>query len=211
MLSLVQLVLLILPFILLLPMTTSAFLQEAAARALQIRVAVLLLFANGALTIGIASAAFPVLREYGYRMALWLPAMSVIWFALQAVDNAHILNMLSLSQRYVEGGGSNPELFGALGELARSSRRWAHYAALLAIEGWFFAFYGLLFRSRLLPRPLAAFGMIMVLLHAAGITLPAFTGVAGVPALAVSLLVSQLALAGWLVAQGFRVTKSVAG
>ena len=71
----VQLVGLILPFILLLPITTTDFLDNAARVAPQIRVAVLLLFANGALTIGIAIAAFPVLREYGSRMAFWLPAV----------------------------------------------------------------------------------------------------------------------------------------
>jgi hypothetical protein len=67
-----QLVGLILPFILVLPVATSGFLEHAAEHAGRIRAGVLLLFANGALTIGIAIAAFPVLREHGYRMALWL-------------------------------------------------------------------------------------------------------------------------------------------
>src|SRR5512141_3150998 len=78
----VQLVGLTLPFILLLPMTTGDFLEKAAGIALQVRVAVLLLFANGVLTIAIAITAFPVLREHGQRMALWLPAFSVIWFSM---------------------------------------------------------------------------------------------------------------------------------
>lgn len=203
MLLFVQLVGLILPFILLMPITTAGFLENAAGLAFQIRVAVLLLFANGALTIGIAIAAFPVLRESGYKMALWFLAFSVIWFSMQAVDNAHILSMLSLSQRYAEGGASNAELFGALGALARSSRRWAHYTELLVIETWFFVFYGLLFRLSLVPRPLAGFGLIMVIVHAAGITWPMFIGYSSVPPLGVSLALSHLALGSWLVAKGF--------
>ena len=203
MLLFVQLVGLTVPFILLMPLATTGFLETAAGLASQIRVAVLLLFANGALTIGIAIAAFPVIRESGLRMALWLLATSILWFAMQAVDNAHILAMLSLSQRYAEGGASNAELFGALGTLARSSRRWTHYTELLVIEAWFLVFYGLLFRLSLVPRLLAGFGLMMVILHAAGITLPMFTGYGSVPMLGFSLALSHLSVGGWLVAKGF--------
>src|SRR5882724_6808951 len=102
-----QLAGLIVPFVLLHPLTTGPqdFLANAAGASFQIRVAVFLLFANCALTIGISIAAWPLFRQYSERMALWLVAASVIMFALQAVDNAHILSMMSLSQRYVEGGG----------------------------------------------------------------------------------------------------------
>lgn len=199
----VQLVGLTVPFILLMPLAATGFLETAAGLAAQIRAAVLLLFANGVLTIGIAIAAFPVVRESGLRMALWLLAASVLWFAMQAVDNAHILSMLSLSQRYAEGGASNAEPFGALAALARSSRRWAHYTELLVIEAWFLVFYGLLFRLSLVPRLLAGFGLMMVIVHAAGITLPMFTGYGSMPILGVSLALSHLSVGGWLVARGF--------
>jgi hypothetical protein len=192
-----------LPFILLMPISGTGFLENAAGLASQIRVAVLLLFANGALTIGIAIVAFPVLREYGYRMALWFLALSVSWFSIQAIDNAQILSMLSLSQQYAEEGTSNAELFEAFGAMARSSRRWAHYTELLVIEAWFLVFYGLLFRLSLVPRPLAGFGMIMVMVHAAGITLPMFIGYGSMPSLGFSLALSHLALGSWLVARGF--------
>jgi hypothetical protein len=203
MLLFVQLVGLILPFILLLPITTAGFLETAAGHGFQIRVAVLLLFANGLLTMGIAIAGFPVICERGYRVALWFLAVSVIWFAMQAVDNAHILSMLSLSQRYAEGGASSTELFGALGALARSSRVWAHYTELLVVEIWFLVFYGLLFRLSLVPRLLAGFGLLMVLVHAGAITLPMFIGYSGLPPLGVSLGLSHLVVGGWLVAKGF--------
>jgi hypothetical protein len=203
MLLLVQLVGLILPFVLLLPLVEAGFLERAAGYALQIRLAVLLLFALGALTIGIAIAAFPLLCEHSYGMALWLLAASVVWFSMQAVDNAHILTMLSLSQWYVEGGASNTESLEALGQLARSSRVWAHYTELLVIEAWFLVFYGLLFRLSLVPRAVAGFGLLMVVVHAVGITMPMFIGYDGVPALGVSLALSHLAVGGWLVAKGF--------
>jgi hypothetical protein len=199
----VQLVGLSLPFILLLPITTSAFLENAAGIAFQIRVAVLLLFANSALTIGITIAAFPVFREYSYRMALWFLALSIIWFAVQAVDNIHILSMLSLSQQYAEGGASNAELFGTLATAVRSTRVWAHYAELLVIDTWFFVLYSLLFRFSLVPRALAGFGLIMVIVHTTAIPLPMFLGYSRVLVLAYSLALSHLALGTWLVLKGF--------
>ena len=199
----VQLVGLTVPFVLLLPMTTAAFLQNAGGAASQVRLAVLLLFANGALTIAIAIAAFPVLRARGERMALWLLVVSVLWFSMQAVDNAHLLSMLSLSQRFAQGPTANVELYGALAASARSSRVWAHYTELLVVEGWFLVFYGVLFRQMLVPRPLAGFGVMMVIVHAASITLPMFSGYGSVPTLGVSLALSHLALGTWLVVKGF--------
>jgi len=199
----VQLVGLSLPFILLLPITTSGFLENAAGIAFQIKVAVFLLFANGALTIGIAIAAFPVFREHSYRIALWFLAFSIVWFSLQAVDNIHILSMLSLSQQYAQGGASNAELFGALATAVRSTRRWAHYTELLVIDTWFFVFCTSLFRFALVPRVLAGFGLIMVIVHTTGITLPVFAGYSSVPLMAYSMALSYLALGTWLVVKGF--------
>jgi hypothetical protein len=86
------------------------FLANAAGISFQIKVAVFLLFANCALTIGIAIAALPVFRQYSDAMALLLVAVGVIMFSLQAVDNVNVLSTLSLSQQCVQAGGPN-ELF----------------------------------------------------------------------------------------------------
>lgn len=129
MLLLVHLAGLIVPFVLLLPLTRGPrdFLANAAGASFQIKVAVFLLFANCAVTIGIAIAALPVFRQYSDAMALLLVAVGVIMFSLQAVDNAHILSMLSLSQQYAQAGGPN-ELFQTLAAVVGSTRRWAHYS-----------------------------------------------------------------------------------
>jgi hypothetical protein len=203
MLLLVQLVGLIVPFVLLMPATTTAFLENAAGLALQIKVAVFHLLANGLVTIGIGIAMFPLLREYSVRWALWFLALSIIWFSMQAVDNAHILSMLSLSQQAAEGGASNPELFQPLGVMARSTRRWVHYTELLVIDTWIFVLYLILYRFALIPHALAAFGVLTVIIHTAGITLPMFVGYSSVQAMGFSLAISHVALALWLLVRGF--------
>ena len=201
----VQLVGLSLPFILMMPIASASYLENLAEIAFQVRLAVFLLFANGALTIGIAIAAYPILRQYSDRAPLWLFAFSIIWFAMQAADNAHIMSMLSLSEQYNQGAGSNAAFLEVLGASVRSTRRWVHYSELLIIDIWFLIFYGLLYRFRLVPRLLAGFGLLAVALHAAGIPLPVFLGYPSIMPLGFTLAISHLAVGAWLVARGFPV------
>jgi hypothetical protein len=204
MLLFVQLAGLIVPFVLLHPLTRGPrhFLANAAGNSFQIKVAVFLLFANCALTIGIAIAALPVFRQYSDAMALLLVAVGVIMFSLQAVDNAHMLSMLSLSQQYAQAGGPD-ELFQTLAAVVGSTRRWAHYSELLVIDAWIFVLYSLLYRFALVPRALAAFGLITVMLHFTGIPLPLFLGYSSVTLMGVPMALSHIALALWMMAKGF--------
>jgi Domain of unknown function (DUF4386) len=193
------------PFILMLPLTrgTSEFLVNAPAIAFQIKVAVFLLFTNCALTIGISIAAFPIFREYSHSMALLLVSASMIMFSLQAVDNAHLLSMLSLSRQYAQAGGQE-ELFRTLAVAVGAIRRWGHYTELLAIDGWIFVFYCLLYRSARVPRALAGFGLLTVTLHFTGITLPLLLGYGSVTLMGATMALSHVALALWLMAKGFK-------
>src|SRR5207253_7134025 len=122
--------------------------------------AVFLLFAGSAMAIGITATAWSVFREYSSAMALWLVALAVASFSLQAVDNAHLLSMLSLSQQYAEAGASKAELFQGLAVVVGAMRKWSHYSFLLVIGSWIFLLYGLLYRFRLVPRWLAVVGLL---------------------------------------------------
>ena len=200
----VQLAGLIVPFVLLHPLTTGPrdFLANAAGASLQIKVAVFLLFANSALTVGIAIAAWPVFRQYSEAMALLLVAVGVIMFSLQAVDNSHILSMLSLSERYNQAGGPD-ELFQGLAAVVGSTRKWAHYSELLVIDAWIFLLYSVLCRFTLVPLALAIFGLITVMLHFTGITLPLFLGYRSVTLMGATMALSHIAVAVWLMVKGF--------
>lgn len=200
----VQLAGLIVPFVLLHPLTGGAqdFLANAAASSFQIKAAVFLLFANCALTVGISVAAFRLFRKSSEAAALLMLAASVIMFSMQAVDNAHILSMLSLSQQYVQAGGS-PELFQALASVLGSTRKWVHYTELLTIDCWIFLLYIFLYRFPVVPRAISLFGLLTVLLHFTGIPLMGFLGYSLVTLMGVPMAASHLALALWLMAKGF--------
>ena len=198
-----------LPFMLIDTIRNAGFLAHAAAMANQVRAAVLLLFVGSALEIAITVAAWPVLRRYTSAMALWLLALSVAAFSLQAVDNAHLLSIVSLSQEYAKAGPASTDLFQALALVAFSARKWAHYSFLLVAVVWMFLLFAALFRFRLVPRVLAGYGMAAALLQIGGVTMFALFGnppqtlVAGTP-----LAPAYLGLAGWLMVKGFPADSS---
>ena len=201
----VQLVLITAGFILLAPITAPSFLQDAAGMSVQIRTAVLLLTACGLITIGIAATGFSVFRQNDPGMALALLALSAIWFSMQAIDNVHILSMLSLSQQHAKAGASGDDALGLVATAMRSTRKFSHCTALLAIDLWFVLFFSLLFRLSLIPRVLAAFGILMAAIHFAGVAAPPFVGYSSVGVFGYSLALSYLTIGTWLIWKGFKV------
>lgn len=202
-LLLLQLAGLTVPFILLHPLQSSpGFLENAAGVALQIKIAVFLFLVNGALTIGIATLTFQIFRQSSYALALGLLSASIIMFVMQAVDNVHLLSMVSLSQEYAGTSGTKTEMFQGLAILLGTTRKWTHYTELLVIDAWMFLFYGLVWRSALVPRALTAFTLLTVTLHTVGISLPQFLGYRGVTLLGVPLAASYVVMAVWLMIRG---------
>ena len=192
------------PFILLHPLVTPpGFLASAAGIPNQVRAAVLLLFVGSALAIGIASAAFRVFRQYSSAMACWFLALAAASFALQAVDNAHLLSMLSLSQEYAKAVPAQAELFQTLAVVVGSLRKWSHYSFLLVIGSWIFLLCSLLYRFRLVPRVLAIFGLLGAVGQIAGVTLRGLWGLAPETRAAMPLAPAYVALAVWLIVKGF--------
>lgn len=197
-LTFLQLVGLIVPFVLLLPIVTppGAYLASAAASSTRIRAGVLLLVVNGAVTIGISIAAWPILRRTSEALALWLVVLGALMLGIQMVDNIQILSMLSLSQSHA--ADSLREVAIAIG----TTRRWAHLSELLVIDAWILAFYLSLIRAGALPRLLSAFGLLTVAVHFVAIPLPGFLGLRAVAEAGMPMALSHVATAGWLVAKG---------
>ena len=177
------------------------FLANAAGSPLQVRVSVLLWLVASALTLAVAIAALPVFRQYSERMALLYLALSVLGLSTSAFDNVAVLNMLSLSQEFAKAGAEH-ELFQALGATARSARLAAHYVNLVVGGITTFVLVSILFRSALVPRALAAFGLATFPVQVIGVALPLL----GYRHQAVTLIpaaLSLFALVLWLIAKGF--------
>ena len=192
------------PFILLHPLVgAQGFLVSAAEVANQTRMAVFLLFVGSALAIAVASAGWRVFREYSSAMALWLFALAVASFTLQAVDNAHILSMLSLSQQYAEAGVAKSESFQTLALVVGAARKWSHYSFLLTIGCWILLLFTLLFRFRFIPRWLAALGIVGTIGQIGGVSVRGLLGLSPETRLAMPLAPIYVLLAIWLMIKGF--------
>lgn len=201
-LLLAQLAGLIVPFVMLKPLASADFLETAAASASQVKVAIALLFLTGTLTVAVSLALWPLLRQHSEVAGLLLLAAGVVVFTLQAVDNAHLLSMMSLSQQYA-GDGSQGSLLDATAAAVRSTRRWVHYTTLFSIDLWIMTLYGLLYSFALVPRGLAFVGAATVVLHFSGIVLPFYLGLPAVVPLGMTMAAGHLALVCWLMTKGF--------
>lgn len=204
-LLLIQLVGMMLAFMPTMPVLTANYLTLAPEAETSLRIAVMLLFINAGVAIAMSIVAFKTLREYSVRIAIALISIATAWFVLQAVDNAHIMSMLSLSKQYATsaGAGANADLYSVLGAQVRSTRSFMHFGVLLTIDAWFTVFYGALFAFRLVPRVLAGLGVVAVVLHAIGISLSAFIGYPIMWQLAYPFALGYLVFGGWLVVKGF--------
>ncbi|MDB5235777.1 MAG: hypothetical protein JWR44_2770 [Hymenobacter sp.] len=202
-----------LPFILSKALTsgTPAFLTAVARDSFQIRGAVLLSFVGSALTVYLGGTVFPVLRRYSKAAALVFLIVCAVSCTLDVVQAGTIMSMLAISNRFVEGGAVDSELYQVVGAAVASARRSAHATQLLGISTWMFVFYASLFRFRLLPRALAGLGGLGVISQFAGVTLMMFIGHPAIGQMAMPLLPIHIFVAGWLISKGFTSTQSRAG
>lgn len=201
-----QLLGLIVPFVLLSPLgAPPGFLEAAVLHEGRLRVATALLLANGAVTCGIAVALLPMLRARVPRLAVALVVAGALMAALQAVDNAHIMGMVSLSREYARTSGSPADLFQVTGAAVRATRTAVHFGVLLAVEAWMVLFYLAIWRAAWVPRWLAVFGVLTAALHAVGVTVPWLAGYPGIMPLAMPLAAGHVAVAAWLLTRGARL------
>jgi hypothetical protein len=196
---------LMLPFIILQPVTaTGRFLSTAAENATQVRTAVLLLFVGSAMAIAISATAFRVFTRYSSGLAVALIALAAAAFSLQVVDNGRLLSMLSLSIEYTNSSSPNSEVFPALALVVGSARRWSHYTYLFVAVSWIFLLFLCLYRFRLVPRVLSLLGLLTSFLQIAAVSVRSMLGYAPEMRLAVPLGPVYVAVGLWLVFKGFR-------
>jgi hypothetical protein len=191
-------------FVLMEPVITDppGFLVNASANSLKVSLSVVLGLGTGMLSVGIAIAAFPVFRQHSQAMAMWFLALAVVGFSLTAVENTAVLSLLSLSQAYATAAAADDHLFQTLRVVVASARNWAHYVSLIVGGAMILVLYSVLYRFALIPRALAAFGLVAVMLQLTAVTMPVF----GHPIVMLMILplgLSHLALALWLTVRGF--------
>jgi hypothetical protein len=175
----------------------------------QIRLAVMMLFVGGALTIVIAITGMPVFRKHSYAMALWLFGLAIANFALQGGEIAGYMSLFTFSQNYASANPADLGVYELVGATVRSAWKWIHYTHLLIMVGWIFSLGLLLWKSTVVPRILAILLLITTLLQITGITLPQFLAYRSpnLMLMGMPLAFAYVGLSVWLMIKGFRTTE----
>ena len=192
-------------FVLLAPVIgPPGFLVNAAANPLNVSFAVLIGLVAGALSVAVAIAALPLFRQYSEAMALWVLTLGIVGLSLTVVENSAVMSLLSFSQAYAAAAPADAATFEAMRVVVASSRNWAHYTHLIVGGATYLVFYAVLYRFALIPRALAAFGLLAVALQITAVSMP-ILGFKVVMLMIMPMGLAHLALALWLTVRGFDV------
>lgn len=170
---------------------------------------------NAMAVIGIAVLLFAYLRQHSLNIALGYLGFRVVEAVFCSIIVIGPLSLIALSQEYLLSDAAQAAVLSTAGALAIAGR--ASVASLLIPV--FFSFGALLFytsayRSGLLPRPLAAWGLVGAVLILANCLLQAFnpglgTGVQMIFAL--PIILNEIFLGFWLIMKGFNTRAVPAG
>lgn len=158
--------------------------------------------------VGTAAMLFPYLRRWNEQIALGHLCFRFMEAILIAIGVVSILGLLQLSIHYEANGLANKENLLEIGYMLQAFHRWTSMLGpnfMLGINTVLYSY--LLFRTGLVPRPLALFGMVTaVLVFVAGL-LEMFGIVEPLSAakgfIALPVGVYEMSLAVWLIAKGF--------
>ena len=171
----------------------------------QVVLGVLLEIINCLAVLGIAVTIYPIFSKYFQALAMGYVAFRIIEVAILVVAALSPLVLLSLSREVGSAVPADVAYFQAVGAVLISAR--AQLTGMLLTV--FFSlgalmFYYFLYRSRLVPRWLSAWGLIAAvlvliwnLLEAFGINISAGL-IFGMP-----IILNEITLGIWLIAKGF--------
>jgi hypothetical protein len=179
------------------------FLSTISAHQTTLVLGAFLMLLNTVVDVGKGVLFFPILENYGKRTALTYLAALIVQVVLLDIGVLCLLMIVPLGQYALDAGGASMEWATALGSLLTQSNTMAYHIgqATLSVGAMFMCL--LLFQTRLLPRFLAAWGVIGYVLHAAG----AIAEIFGFPISLYLLIVGglfEVVLGFWLIFKGFQ-------
>ncbi len=163
--------------------------------------------------IGTAIGLFPFLKPYGERIALAHLCFRFLEAVVITIGIVAVLSLLTLSQDFV-AAGSEASGFQAAGSLLLAAKDWTFILGPLFFLGINTMMYSyLLYKSGLVPRPLAVLGLTGATLVFGDALLVMFGVVLQLSVwamvLALPIAAYEMILAGWLIVKGFNPAAAV--
>lgn len=179
------------------------YLSNVASSRTAFTTGAVLMLVNAAVVAGIGILLFPVLRRHSERIAVGYLTARAVEGVLLAVGVVGLLSVVTVGEEYVGTAASGAVGFEPVAGLAVEVNEIAYQVAMagLGVGSVFLCF--LLYRTRLVPRALAAWGLVGY----AGLTVGAVLELFGT---GVGLLLSvpgglfELFFGVWLIVKGFR-------
>jgi hypothetical protein len=189
-------------------LTGPDYLINGAANKNQVALGALMELILACSAIGTAIGLFPVLRPYGERVALGHLCFRFLEAVAITIGIVSVLSLSTLSQDFVTAAAPDAAAFHAAGTLLLAVHTWTFMLGPLFLLGLNTAMYSyLLYKSKLVPRPLAVLGLSGAALVFGSSLLVLFGVVTQLSTLVVVLAMPiaayEMILAVWLIVKGF--------
>ncbi len=183
------------------------FLMQASVSEARVAAGVLLEMVNNIAVVGIALVIYPVLKPFSERLALGYVAARIIESVLFTINTGLLLTLLFVSQEFVAAGAPPASHFHTLGGMLLAGHDLDNAAPPFIIFGLGTLMLNyLLYRARLVPRWISAFGLLAgasILAARVMVISPLKLSSATVTIMDAPIFLQEMVLAVWLIVKGF--------
>lgn len=182
---------------------TRDFLLTISAHQTTLVLGAVLMLLNSVVVVGLGALFFPIIENHGKRSALVYLASRIVEAVLLAIGVLCLLMLIPLGQYGVEVGGASVAWATAIGSLLTQANNMAFQIAMMSLGLASLFLCVLLFRTRLIPRFLAVWGVLGYALFLGGAIAEIFGMPIGVM-LSIPGGLFEVAVGIWLLVKGFQ-------
>jgi hypothetical protein len=179
------------------------FLAALPGRRATLALGAFLMFLNTGVDVAKAVLFYPILERSSRRTALAYLAAMIVEVVLLTVGVLGLLALIPLSQHSADVAGASPDWAEAVGAVLLQWNAMGYQLGEIALACGAVVLCALLYRTRLLPRFIAVWGLIGYLVLMTGAVAEVFGIHIGV-ALSIPGGLWEVTLAFWLIVKGFR-------
>ncbi len=185
--------------------TGTDYLTQFSAHTNQVAVGALLYLVSFFASAGIAIAMYPVMKRSNAGLALGSVVFRAIEATFYMVGLVCLLSLPALGQQFTTAGAADRASLQVIGDSLVSVHDYAALVGVFAFCLGAFMYYYLFFQSRLIPRWLAGFGIVAIILMMVACVLALFSGnlITSYIPLAFPIFLQEMVLAVWLIVKGF--------
>jgi Domain of unknown function (DUF4386) len=179
------------------------YLTQTYARKSSVILGMLFEITSAACVIGIAVYLYPILKPLNRNIALGYLGLRLVEPAITIIIVLASLSILTLSQQFLVATSPDSASFQLLGTLIQGVRDWALMIYILIFSLGAALFYGLLYRSRLVPRLLSIWGLAGATILLTGALVDMFGYDIDVELYGAVMGLNEVVFPLWLIFKGF--------